>query len=74
MPIRVGPYTTKAEDASMTNGSDERVTDPVCGMTFRVEKAAASLQYEGRTYYFCAHACHRQFQEDPEKYTRPVVD
>ena len=52
----------------MRNEEDQNVTDPVCGMTFKAHKAAASIEYEGRTYYFCAHACHRQFEEDPEKY------
>lgn len=58
----------------MPSDTDERVTDPVCGMTFWVEKTAASVQYEGRTYHFCAHACHKQFQENPDKYARPVTD
>ncbi len=48
---------------------EQRVTDPVCGMSFKVERAAARAEYEGKTYYFCAHACHRQFKEEPAKYT-----
>lgn len=52
----------------------EQVMDPVCGMTFRVEKAAATAQYDGRHYYFCSHACHKQFLDAPEKYARPAAD
>ena len=25
-------------------------------------------EYEGRTYYFCAHGCKRVFEKEPEKY------
>ena len=58
----------------MANEGHEQVTDPVCGMTFRVEKAAARVLHESRTYYFCAHACQKQFLEDPKKYARPAGD
>ena len=43
--------------------------DPVCGMDVDETKAAAKAVYEGRTYYFCAQACKRAFEKDPEKYT-----
>jgi len=43
--------------------------DPVCGMDVDEKKAVASLVYEGQTYYFCAEACRRAFERDPEKYT-----
>ncbi len=52
---------TRAEDERMLYDREQRVTDPVCGMSFKVERAAARAEYEGKTYYFCAHACHRQF-------------
>lgn len=47
-----------------------KVTDPVCGMEFIQEKAAARAEYKGRTYYFCTEACHRQFERRPEKYAK----
>ncbi|MBI2541011.1 MAG: YHS domain-containing protein, partial [Deltaproteobacteria bacterium] len=28
--------------------------DPVCNMTVEPENAAASTEYKGKTYYFCA--------------------
>lgn len=47
------------------------VKDPVCGMSFDAEDAAATAEHEGRTYYFCAEHCRRAFQEDPERFVRP---
>ena len=31
--------------------------------------AAASCEYKGKTYYFCAEICRDKFENDPEKYT-----
>lgn len=45
-------------------------TDPVCGMTVLEEKAGASSEYNGRTYYFCAPGCKERFEKDPEKYLK----
>ncbi len=44
--------------------------DPVCGMDVDEKTAVATLLYNDQTYYFCAEACKRAFQKDPEKYTR----
>jgi P-type Cu+ transporter len=58
----------------MTQGSNEariRETmqrDPVCGMSVDPETAAAKVEYDGRTYYFCATGCARRFQQEPAKY------
>jgi YHS domain-containing protein len=30
--------------------------------------AAAKLEYEGDTYYFCSRACKDKFEADPERY------
>src|SRR5215218_6279391 len=30
------------------------VTDPVCGMEIDTDAAAASEEYQGKTYYFCS--------------------
>jgi adenylate cyclase len=40
-------------------------TDPVCGMRIDTADAAASAEYEGETYYFCAQMCHDAFVADP---------
>jgi len=44
------------------------VTDPVCGMEIDPATAAATEEYEGKTYYFCSPACHQQFKAAPEQY------
>jgi Cu+-exporting ATPase len=45
-----------------------RVTDPVCGMTVRPEAAAASVDHDGRTFYFCSTRCSETFAADPGRY------
>lgn len=45
-----------------------KVTDPVCGMEIDRDKAAASYEYQGKTYYFCALACKSKFEQHPEEY------
>lgn len=42
--------------------------DPVCGMEVAEEKAAATTEYGGTTYYFCSRNCKSAFERDPEKY------
>ncbi len=47
--------------------------DPVCGMDVDEKRAAATTVYKGKTYYFCAEACKRAFEKDPQKYTKSSV-
>lgn len=42
--------------------------DPVCGMMVDEEKAVATSEYKGETYYFCSHDCKVAFDKDPERY------
>ena len=42
--------------------------DPVCGMKVLPEKAAASMDHAGRTWYFCAQGCKTKFEANPGKY------
>jgi P-type Cu+ transporter len=37
-------------------------------MTVEEQEAAATSDYQGTTYYFCATGCKESFDEDPEKY------
>jgi len=46
------------------------VVDPVCGMEFKKEKAKASHEYNGKTYYFCTERCKDKFVENPGQYVR----
>ena len=42
--------------------------DPVCGMQVDEKKAAATSEYKGTNYYFCAAGCKKAFDQNPEKY------
>ena len=54
--------------SSATGGAMER--DVVCGMQVDPAKAAATSDYNGKTYYFCAKACKTKFDADPKKYAQ----
>ena len=42
--------------------------DPVCQMEVDEKTAAATAEYQGKTYYFCNPGCKKAFEADPEKY------
>ena len=42
--------------------------DPVCKMEVEESKAAATSEYKGKKYYFCAVGCKKAFDKDPERY------
>ncbi|GIW06575.1 MAG: hypothetical protein KatS3mg060_1380 [Dehalococcoidia bacterium] len=44
--------------------------DPVCGMSVDPKTAAATAEYQGKTYYFCAPGCKKAFEREPEKYLK----
>ncbi len=46
------------------------VKDPVCGMMVNPQHAEASMNYKGRTYYFCSVLCKTLFEREPEKYLK----
>jgi YHS domain-containing protein len=46
----------------------KKAIDPVCGMEVDEKTAAATSEYQGKTYYFCAPGCKAAFDKDPEKY------
>ena len=50
------------------DGDREKVTDPVCNMTFVAKKAVATADHAGVTYHFCTEACKNLFTRDPERY------
>jgi Cu+-exporting ATPase len=54
----------------VVSAADEVVTDidPVCGMKVAPEKAAASAEHGGRTWYFCCQGCKTKFEANPRKY------
>lgn len=44
--------------------------DLVCGMDVDPETAAAKSEYNGKTYYFCAPGCKKEFDANPAKYVK----
>ena len=42
--------------------------DPVCKMEVEGSKAAATSEYKGKKYYFCAVGCKKAFDRNPDKY------
>ena len=47
--------------------------DPVCGMDVDEKTAAATAEYQGTTYYFCAPGCKKAFEKEPEKYLKNTM-
>jgi P-type Cu+ transporter len=46
--------------------------DPVCGMKVDPSSAAASVEFEGTTYYFCSKGCAKKFSSNPTSYLKPA--
>lgn len=44
--------------------------DVVCGMQVDPAKAAATSEYNGKTYYFCARVCKTKFDANPAQYLK----
>jgi YHS domain-containing protein len=44
------------------------VKDVVCGMMIDPATAAATSEYKGAAYYFCAAGCKQEFDANPEKF------
>ncbi len=42
--------------------------DPVCKMTVDECAPAATSEYRGVTYFFCAPGCKAAFDEDPQRF------
>ena len=64
--------TMKMEPAAMKEPGKEvtkMAKDPVCGMEVDEKSAPAKSEHMGKTYYFCALACKKAFDENPAKYT-----
>uniref|UniRef100_A0A7C4Y5X4 YHS domain-containing protein n=1 Tax=candidate division WOR-3 bacterium TaxID=2052148 RepID=A0A7C4Y5X4_UNCW3 len=44
--------------------------DPVCKMNVDEKNAKWKSEYKGKTYYFCAPGCKKEFDKNPEKYLK----
>ncbi len=49
------------------------VKDPVCGMQVESSTAAASVEHNGKTYFFCGKSCASRFTANPELYLQPTA-
>lgn len=63
------PESYLSKDKSIQPGDSDHCTssevrDPVCGMTFELSRAAAKIEYEGQTYYFCCSGCQARFRRN----------
>ncbi len=73
MPI-ITPLVKKRFETDQTGGLIEGgiimaiSIDPVCKMEVEESQAAATSEYKGKKYYFCAVGCKKAFEQDPEKY------
>jgi Cu+-exporting ATPase len=44
------------------------MVDPVCGMKVSPETARLVSDYHGMAYYFCAEACQKAFEKNPQSF------
>jgi YHS domain-containing protein len=65
---RYVPFVASEEDAAGL----ERL-DPVCLMDVDPATAKWTTEYGGRTVYFCAPSCRKQFLADPETYLAAIA-
>jgi heavy metal translocating P-type ATPase len=61
--MRPGPAAEKSEQ--------DRVLDPVCGMTVDPHTAKHWAEHGGHPYYFCSAGCRTKFVAEPAKYLDP---
>lgn len=54
--------------SSLNNSIYPIVRDPVCGMRISAPEAFASLEHDGRSYFFCASGCKGHFEKHPSRY------
>ncbi len=47
------------------------VIDPVCKMEVDEKSARLVSRYGGKSYYFCAPGCKKEFDRKPAKYAKP---
>jgi YHS domain-containing protein len=55
-------------EATEDDGAGLERLDPVCLMDVDPATARHRLEYNGRTYYFCAPSCKRDFEREPQAY------
>jgi len=59
---------TAPKTTAKTGATKAAVICPVTGTKLTKEKAFETMEYKGKTYYFCCAECKPTFEKDPEKY------
>jgi Cu+-exporting ATPase len=54
-----------------TTKETDMATDPVCGMQVAEDRAGATVQHAGTTFYFCSTHCHDRFVAEPATFIEP---
>src|SRR5258708_36393534 len=57
-----------ASGLPILNATQAAAKDPVCGMSVVPERAAARVEHEGKSYYFCGVGCAERFRKEPARY------
>ena len=57
-------------DGDATSETQDRVRDPVCGMTVDPHTTPHRAEHRGRTYYFCSAGCRAKFAGRSRKISR----
>ena len=52
----------------VTERSQKKLIDPICGMRLDSDQVAATYIYLGQEYSFCSIECHDMFDRTPEHY------
>lgn len=64
----MGLFTRRNKGSQTEMSGGGTAHDPVCHMDVQKDRAAATSEYQGQTYYFCAAACKKAFDKDPAQY------
>jgi heavy metal translocating P-type ATPase len=64
------PHHDRNQTAAAAN---DRVRDPVCGMTVDPHTAKHRHTHDGRPYYFCSARCREKFVAEPARYLKPEL-
>ncbi|MFX0105793.1 MAG: heavy metal translocating P-type ATPase, partial [Candidatus Hodarchaeota archaeon] len=64
---RYEPKTPQQLEEERLLISQEKVTDPVCGMEIDPRRAI-EYEYKGKIYHFCSSNCEAHFKREPERF------
>ncbi len=53
---------------TQSSKSPEVTTDPVCGMSVKLNAGKPSVEHDDKNFHFCSQGCANKFETDPEFY------